>query len=296
MFREEMSAERQPPLGGLVEDAVRDGRRARRNRRILIALGSTGVAATVAVAAAVVVAPGGDGGGATTSSQHAGTPQRNPLPVLAASSTSTVIKQPAGPKSPVTDAAVIEQLARLVPKGRISGFAQGPKEAGRYAFGQLYLDTGKGPGMIRAFVYKGGLSDEACSTTAPDKALESKKKYVLKMAKSEQERQQIRKRFEAAERQHRPGCRDLPGGGRALVETDTTGETSASVDHGNGVVIQVFTATWLAWNGTLNPRGTIALTPAQVLKIAAYPGWGVKMDSALVTKAATDYRSLPTVY
>src|SRR5690242_1040633 len=128
MFREEMSVERQPPLDGLVEDAVRDGRRARRKRRI--ALGSAGVA-VVAVGAAFVIAPGGGSG--TTSPPRAGTPQRNPQPVLAASSTSTVIKQPAGPKSPVTDAAVIGQLARLAPKGRISGFAQGPKEAGRYA-------------------------------------------------------------------------------------------------------------------------------------------------------------------
>ena len=51
-----------------------------------------------------------------------------------------------------------------MPAGRITGYAQGPKEKDRYAFGQIYLDTGKGPGMIRAFVYKGGLSDEACST------------------------------------------------------------------------------------------------------------------------------------
>jgi hypothetical protein len=292
MFREEMSAERQPPLDGLVEDAVRDGRRARRKRRI--ALGSAGVAAAVAVGAAFAIAPGGGSG--TTSPPRAGTPQRNPQPVLAASSTSTAIKQPAGPKSPVTDAAVIEQLARLVPKGRISGFAQGPKEAGRYAFGQLYLDTGKGPGMIRAFVYKGGLSEEACDPKAVDKALESKEKYVLKMAKTEQERRQVRERFEAVKKQKRPGCQDLPGGGRALVDTDASGATSASVDHGNGVVVQVFTATWLAWDGTTNPPGTIALSRAQVLKIAAYPGWGAKMDSALVEQAATDYRSLPTVY
>jgi hypothetical protein len=294
MFREEMSAERQPPLGGLVEDAVRDGRRARRNRRVWITLGSAGVAATVAVATAFAVTP--SGGGGRTTPQRAGTPMRGPVPVLAASSTSTAIKQPAGPKSPVTDAAVIEQLARLVPKGRISGFAQGPKEAGRYAFGQLYLDTGKGPGMIRAFVYKGGLSEEACSTKAPDKALESKEKASLKGAKSEPERRQVRKRFDVLQHQKRPGCRDLPGGGRALVQTDASGASSASVDHGNGVVVLVFTTTWLAWNGTTNPPGTIALTPAQVLKIAAYPGWGAKMDSALVKKAATDYRSLPTVY
>jgi hypothetical protein len=60
--------------------------------------------------------------------------------------------------------------------------------------------------------------------------------------------------------------------------------------------VVVYTANWLAWNGQQNPRGTVALTPAQVLNIAAYPGWGARMDSALVRKAATDHPSMPTVY
>jgi hypothetical protein len=33
-----------------------------------------------------------------------------------------------------------------------------------------------------------------------------------------------------------------------------------------------------------------------VLKIAAYPGWGARMDSALVRKAAADHPSMRTVY
>jgi hypothetical protein len=106
------------------------------------------VAAAVTVTA-FMVAPG-------ESPRQAVTPLKGLSPVLAASSTSTAIKQPAGPKSPVTDAAVVEQFARLVPQGRTSGYAQGPKEKNRYAFGKIYLDTGRGPGMIRAFVYKGG--------------------------------------------------------------------------------------------------------------------------------------------
>jgi hypothetical protein len=96
--------------------------------------------------------------------------------------------------------------------------------------------------------------------------------------------------------QKRPGCHDLPGGGRALVEKNVIGESSATVDHGNGVVVLVFTATWPAWNGTANPAGTIALTPEQVLKIAAYPGGARGWTSALVRKAAADHPSMPTVY
>jgi hypothetical protein len=288
MFREEMSAERPPPLGGLLEDAVRTGRHARRSRRVWIGLGSAG--ALAAMTAAAFVIPSGK------SPQQAATPLTKPAPVLAASSTSTVIRQPAGPKSPVTDAAVVEQLARLVPKGTLSGFAKGSEEAGRYAFGQLYLDTGKGPGMIRAFVYKGGLSAAACSTKPDTRLGATKEQLMLKAARTAAERAQVRERFKVIEKQARPGCQNLPGGGRALVDHDSLGETSVSVDHGDGIVIQVFTATWLAWNGTENPQGTIALTPAQVLKIAAYPGWGARMNAALVAKAATDYPSMPTVY
>jgi hypothetical protein len=288
MFREEMSAEQQPPLGGLLEDAVRDARRARRARRAWIGVGATGVAAALTVTA-FVVAPG-------ESAKQAVTPLKGPTPVLAASSTSTVIKQPAGPKSPVTDAAVIEQLARLVPQGKISGFAGGPRENGRYAFGQLYLDSGKGPGMIRVFIYKGGLSASACSTKPNTKAEASKEQAMLKAATSEAAKKQIRQRFAAIMATKRPGCHDLPGGGRALVDMKPGSDGSVTVDHGNGIVVDVFTPTWLAWNGRTNPVGRVTLTPDQALKIAAFPGWGAKMDSALVRKAATDYRSPPTVY
>lgn len=286
MFREEMSAERQPPLGGLLEDAVREGRRARRTRRVWIGLGGAGVAA-LAVTALVVVPGGGP--------KQAVVPLKAPVPVLAASSTSTVIKQPAGPKSPVTDAAVIEQLARLVPAGKTSGYAGGPKEDGRYAFGQLYLDSGRGPGMIRVFVYKGGLSAKACSTKLDPKTVAAKER-ALRAATSEEARKRVRAAFAAAMAQKRPGCRDLPHGGRAIVDLNTATGGEVTVDHGNGVVVDVFTPTWLAWNGRTNPPGRVTLTPEQALKIAAFPGWGAKMDSALVRKAASDYRSLPTVY
>jgi hypothetical protein len=288
MFREEMSAERQPPLGDLLGDAVRDGRRARRTRRAWIGVGSTGVVAALAVGAVLVVPGKGP--------QREVAPLKGPVPVLAASSTSTVIKQPSGPKSPVTDAAVVEQLARLLPAGRTSGFAQGSKEANRYAFGQIYLDSGKGPGMVRAFVYKGGLSDKACSTSPDTTGLASKEAAELKASTSKEMQAQVRRRFAVLMAQKRPGCKDLPGGGRALFQKDADGTASATVDHGNGIVVNVFTTTWLAWNGKENPAGTVALTPDQVLKIAAFPGWGAKMDSALVRKATAAHPSMPTVY
>jgi hypothetical protein len=110
-------------------------RRARRARRAWAGVGATRVAA-VAVTA-FMVAPG-------QRPKQAVAPLKGPEPVLAASSTSTAIKQPAGPKSPVTDAAMVEQLTRLLPPGRTSGYAGGPKEENRYAFGQVYLDAPAG--------------------------------------------------------------------------------------------------------------------------------------------------------
>ncbi len=295
MFREEMSAVQQPPLGDLLEDAVRDGRRARRTRRVWAGVCSAGVVAAVAVTG-FLVAPGTTGAhpGVTRSAAPGAAPLRGPVPLLVASSTSTAIRQPAGPKLPVTDAAVVEQLARLLPRGRTSGYAGGPKEQGRYAFGQIYLDTGKGPGMIRAFVYRGGLSPQACGADY-DGALRRKEAAILKQARTELERATLRRQFAAMAKGNRPTCRDLPSGGRAVISKERDGTSTVSVDHGNGVVITVFTATWLAWNGRENPAGTVALTPEAVLTIAAYPGWGARMDSALVKKAAADYPSLPTV-
>lgn len=311
MFREEMSAEQEPPFHGLVEGAVREGRHQRRRRRAWFAAATTSVAAALAVTA-FVAAPGKGAGpagttatGATGGTGTIGTSGKgglqNPVLELAASSTSSVIGQPGGPKLPVTDAAVVEQLARLIPKGRISGFAKGSSMAGQYAFGQIYLDTGKGPGMIRAFVYKGGLSADACSTKPTPHtvaALKAKKDALLKSGggKTQADRQQIEQWFKAKLTQTLPGCQDLPGGGRVQVNPHSTGDGDVVVDHGNGVTVEIFTTTWLAFNGKGNPPGTVALTPAEALKIAAYPGWGAEMDASLVRKAAKDYPSLPTVY
>jgi hypothetical protein len=291
MFREEMSAVQQPPLGGLLEDAVRDGRRVRRTRRVWAGV-SCAVVAAVAVAGFMVVP--GKTAHRQTAPPGTAAPLTGPVPLLAASSTSTVIRQPAGTKSPVTDAAVVEQLARLLPRGKTSGYAGGSKAAGWYAFGQIYLDTGKGPGMIRAFVYKGGLDQQACGADY-DGALKAKEEAALKLARTATQRAMIRGQFAQLAKAPRPTCRDLPAGGRAAITKNTDGTSTVSVDHGNGVVITVFTTTWLAWNGKHNPAGTIALTPQAVLKIAAYPGWGARMDTALVNKAATDHPSLPTV-
>ncbi|MDN3358341.1 hypothetical protein [Actinomadura sp. DC4] len=291
MFREEMSAQQQPPVSGLLEDAVRDGRRARRTQRVWIGLGSTGALAALAVGAFAIVSPGRE------TEPLAAAPLKVAAPVLAASSTSTVIKQPAGPKSPVTDAAVVEQLQRLLPQGRTSGYAQGPEEQGRYAFGQIYLDTGKGPGMIRAFVYKGALGDDLCDPAKRKAARKVQERSKLKFA-TEAQRKQLEKQLAAQDERLEKadkGCRDLPGGGRALVNIEPDGASAVTVDHGDGVTVEVFTTTWLAWNGTANPPGTIAITPAQVLKIAATPAWGAKMDSALVKQGAADHPSLPTV-
>ncbi|MCO5971021.1 hypothetical protein [Actinoallomurus soli] len=304
MFRQEMSAEQEPPLGGLVEGAVREGRHRRRQRRAWLTAGVTGAAAALAVTAfAVMPGNAGRSAGTTASATTGGSTGTSakgntiPAPVLAAESTSTVIKQPSGPKLPVTDAAAVEQLIRLLPKGRTSGYAKGPQAKGRYAFGQVYLDTGKGPGMVRVFIYKGGLGAEACRTkrTAHDVAiLKSLRDHMLKGEKTEAERRQTEQWYQKRLADKLPGCRDLPGGGRAQVTANPTG-SEVAVDHGNGVTVQIMTTNWLAWNGKENPPGTVALTPAQALKIAANRAWGAKMDAALVKKAATDYPALPTV-
>src|SRR5690349_20466509 len=99
MFRQEMSAEQEPPLGGLVECAVRDGRHRRRQRRAWLTASVTGVAAALAVTAFVVMPGGGEKSAGTTASARTGgstgtSAKGNeiPAPVLAAESTSTVIK------------------------------------------------------------------------------------------------------------------------------------------------------------------------------------------------------------
>ncbi|MEV4705179.1 hypothetical protein [Actinoplanes sp. NPDC049316] len=130
LLREELSAERPPPLGDLVGSAVRDGRRIRRRRRFAGAGAGTALAAVVAVAVALggpsAPAPGPDAG------------------IVAASPSATL-----DTRIPATPEAMLVLLRALVPPGKTADFA---KAGGKDLQVQMSLDRGHGPALIRVSV------------------------------------------------------------------------------------------------------------------------------------------------
>jgi hypothetical protein len=282
MFREEMSAQVRPPLDGLAQEVLGQGRRVRRARTAKIAsaaLAAAGLIAGVAVAGPAIIGghPAAAQAGAAARAARASAARQAPpatrtapqggtnavgaqVILTTASSSTQYIPQPPGPKAPTTGAAVLDELLKLLPPGATSNSAfYGPGSV------QTYLDGANGLGMIRMFVIQGSLNPDACTSPVPSDMTQT--------------------------------CSTLPNGA-AVVTTKISDNCieplSIVVDHGDGTVVQVDVASCLAWNGHANPPATMAITAAQALQIAANPAWGARqMDAALVSAAARRFAGVP---
>lgn len=146
---EELSSLDAPPLGDLVGEAVRQGRRVRRRRAVGAVVGSALAVAGTALLLGGPLRPHSGGAG--------------PSAVVAADvpSPSPVVRQP------VTGAALLAAVAGVVPDGlRTGGYAaQTDGVNGAQVTGaQVYLTGPAGTGMIRVFVTSGE-SEASCFTT-----------------------------------------------------------------------------------------------------------------------------------
>jgi hypothetical protein len=169
LMRSELSAERPPPLGDMVGIAMRDGRRIRRIRRLGAFGAATAVAGVVALAATLAgpFAPGPDGVQAPAAAPPSAAPvasgspalpdvpipkppglESSPIPMLSGlpSKVHIDVNRNRGRQLPATSGAMLELLTRLLPAGRTSNYAVA---TGDDLHVQLYLDSGRGPGMIR---------------------------------------------------------------------------------------------------------------------------------------------------
>jgi hypothetical protein len=154
LLRDELNAERPPPLGDIVGTALRDGRRIRRNRRFAAIGGGTAVAGVVALAMAL-----GAPFGSAAAPQPAAAPPPDGVVQVAPSAAAmpartaatTEVAPPEGrpPFVKATPEAMLALLRRLVPQGRTSNYA---KTGDTDLHVQMYIDRGQGPGMIRVSV------------------------------------------------------------------------------------------------------------------------------------------------
>lgn len=250
----ELAEQPEPPLGDLVFDSLRQGKRLRLVRRAGIA-GSALVA--VAVLAVGVVLGGHLIGGTTHTPPASGAP--SPLLTTASPTpTTTGIAQPAGPRSPTTLAAMAYRFRQLVPGGGVMSnyYHSDPNDP---YFLRFYLSRDHGPGQVQIEI----ATNSSVSTCSPGDST----------------------------------CHDQfgPDGARVQVISNSGNcveTTSVSVDHGNGVVVTIYVATCLPWNGSTNPPCPPALTAEEAIAIAADPSWGPRMSSLLVAAGNAQFPSL----
>jgi hypothetical protein len=274
MFREEMASQARPPLDGLAQEALSEGKRARRARTAKIASAVFVVAGLIGAGVAVPVITGGhsaatDRGAVAKSASptQSGTrtaPTGGANTVPAAAILTTVnspadIPQSAGPKATTTSAAILAELLKLLPPGATSHYAFDGLSA------QTYLDGASGLGMIRIYLFRGSLNPDACTGAVPSDMTRT--------------------------------CSTLPSGATVLttrISDNCIEPLSVDVDHGDGTVVEINVASCLPWNGTSNPRANEAITAAQAEQIAANPAWGAeRMNAALVHEANRRFADVP---
>jgi len=242
---EELNNEHEPPLGDLVTDALRQGRRLRLVRRTTTYAVGTLMITGVLITGLII---GGRAG------RHA--PQ---AAVGAAHPGLSVAKAPA-PQSPITSAAIVYRLKQILPPGTTSDYGRAGTTP---AFGQIAIDRGHGPGMVRLHV--GTLSTPYHCGAHSDATLSIQ-------------------------------CSTLPDGAKLAImrfSDDCNQSLVLDLYHSNGVNILFNVMTCLTTNGPATPA---PLSVAEAVAIADDPGWGPTMDSALVAAAQQEFPDLPRTF
>jgi hypothetical protein len=253
LLREELSAERPPPLGDLVGTVLREGRRIRRRRRIAALGGGTALAGVTAVVLALgtpfgtTAAPPPSGGGPAAATADP-PPVRAPSLLVATPASAPASLPPGLPRAspartvravPATPEALLVLLHELLPPGRTSHYAKADDRALRV---QLYLDRGAGPGMVRLSV---------SGTPSPDPT---------------------------------DGVPEVTVDGRP---GDCLLSRIVRARWPGGLTVQANLSTCLAWNGRQDGPSPLALTDAEAVAVVTDPRWAAAVDP-LLTKAAAE--------
>ncbi len=245
----ELDNEHEPPLGDLVTNALRQGRRRRTMRRTTYAAGT--LMTTGALITGLIIS-----GQSGRHAPQAAIGSAHPSLSIAQSSSS---KTPA-PQSPVTSAAVVYRLKQILPPGTTSAYGQAGNGT---VFGQIALDRGHGPNMLRLHVGTLSVPYHCGDHTDPTLSIQ---------------------------------CSTLPDGARlALIRfsDDCNQSLVVAVYRSNGVNVLLNVMTCLTTNGHANPP---ALSQAEAVTIADDPGWGRTMDSTLVAAAQREFPDLPKTF
>ncbi|MFJ8041155.1 hypothetical protein ACIRBX_11685 [Kitasatospora sp. NPDC096147] len=254
----------EPPLGDLVGQAVRQGRRVRRRRAAGALAGSVlAVAGVVMVCGplrpytrdtvtTVVMAPD------QPPDPRSATPAAQPPPSATPSPTPSVVMS-----APTTDSAVLVTLLRLLPPGlETSGYAAQPDglPSSYTAGAQVQVRTAAGPGMVTVFVAT-TYSDTSCPTGFT--------------------------------------CGTDPGGREVGIRHDANDcalDTVVKSRHADGTVVTVEVAGCVPGrDGTRPERGAAPLSVDQAVALAADPAISYQVPEQVKREAAAAHPSLPSL-
>lgn len=253
---DELSMLSAPPLGDIVGAAARSGRKVRRVRRVGSVVGSA-----VALTAVVALAGGalGNTGGHTAELSAAAGPAASSPAAPAAPAPAAANLVPTNGK--VVLAAVLKTLPAGVKTGNYA--VDNAAKVGKVIhqdMAQTYVTTAAGTGMVRVFLSPAEPGQKVSPCTAPDECLKDSKGeqvYVSHHA-------------------------DNP-----------VQNTLVTVAHADGSSVMVQLSTVLAWDGTKNPAGIVALTVDQAVAVASDPALSTTVDPAAVAAANAQFPSVP---
>ncbi|MDG4769829.1 hypothetical protein [Solwaraspora sp. WMMD792] len=305
LLEQELAARPAPPIGELVAESVRLGRRRRRNRRAA----GVGIAAALATGAVLLVptvvgvglpVPGGgppDVGAPGVGQPAAPAGSTSIAPVSPATGeptvrsgcdvnggTATVTALPAAPTevancpvavwdldippvtigdtAPVTAEGALELLTRLLPAGRISGYAKvDPAGSAGVVAVQLQLDRGDGPLLIRFSLSADQLPDDVLAAGCAAGQI----------------------------------CYPLANGGTVIfddVSDACLGGRSVRYHRADGTLIQLDLARCRGGPARSTPLPT-ALTGQEALAVVLDPRWGGRLPADLVRKGSARFGELP---
>jgi hypothetical protein len=302
LFDEELAQEHPPPLGTIVEDALRQGRRMRRRRTVLAGSGSAAaMIAIVATAVVVLNSTGNDARGTAADSTGVGSvpsatpspcpspaPRGNPVtgpagaplptatdPACAAApqrydlTVPAAAVPPSGQLTPATPAGTLELLTQLLPKGRTGGYAIGDE----LKSGLQGLPGSKGI-LVQIYLERGagpGMIRFAVTVTA--------KPTAMTCAAGET-------------------CVEVPGGGWIAigeVAGNCVGGRTVVLHRADGVIVSASISRCLMWDGRTNPPSARALTDQEAITLVLNPVWGARQPTDIVKAGAGHFPHLPYI-
>ncbi|WP_327041159.1 hypothetical protein OG400_28175 [Micromonospora ureilytica] len=285
-FRDDLARHPAPPLGDLVQQAVVQGRRLRRQRR-LAQFGAGGSALAMLLVVGLIAGPLGFGaddagqpGGMTVGvpggpvdtatpsptdspggepsgfeegagAEQGGAPPHRFVPPTPSTTVIDTVRIGAGPDGELlttTPQGALELLTRLLPKGGTSGYASlASSGAGPgMPYVQVYLDRGDGPGMLRLVIYQDNLRGGPA-----------------------------------------PGTVEL-----TEVPDNCVQNKMVTVHHGGGLRVDLMISTCLTWEGKGTSPALPVLSVKEAIGIAANPIWGTKLPAEFVINGAKRFSTL----